>query len=252
MENRIAFPFTVWTAGPFALVAMVVLLAPHAPVAQAQQAGDPIDSLETQLQRLEAEQAAERRRRAEEEAARRARLEEERRAALEVEQEARRIEHERQLQETAEQRRFAEEQARKLDTLLGAGQAALAAKDRPAAVERFTEALALAPGDARASAGLEHANALLHPLCYAVQGMWEWHKLFGKDVMVLQENGSIAYQTVIQGSGNWRCSDPENRGITVMLSAGGFSNEWRATLSPDGSCLSGPQGGCYVRPGDQH
>jgi serine/threonine protein kinase len=167
-------------------------------------------------------------------------------------EEARLAELEKQrLEEETRQKAEAEKKAA-FDQLIAEAKTALQARDKSTAVQKYNDALALYPDDSAARQGLAEANALKHPLCYEVLGTWEWDKLFGKDIMILKEDGSIDYQTTIRGSGSWECTAPENRIIKIRLSAGGFSNEWLSNYSPDGSCLTGPGGagqGCYHRPG---
>lgn len=185
------------------------------------------------------------------------RLEEEKKQKEEEEkrlaEETRQAELERQrLEEEARQKAEAEKRTQYTQLIADADKA-LQAKDKSVALQKYNEAQALYPDDNAAREGLRKANALKDKLCYDVLGTWVWDRAFGKDTLILKEDGSIDYQTTIRGSGSWECTAPENRIIKIRLSAAGFSNEWLSNFSADGTCLTGPQGagqGCYHRPDD--
>jgi len=212
----------------------------------------------------EEERLAEERRRQAEEEKRLAELErqkqeEEQKRLLEqqrLEEEKKRLAEQQRLEEEkkrlAEQQRMEAERKQQFAAFLTEADQAARDRNRELALAKYNAALAIYPGDVTANLALKEAEKIKHKLCYEVTGTWVWDKAFGKDTMVLNDDGTIDYQTIVKGSGSWECTNPEGRIIRIRLSAGGFSNEWLSEYSTDGKCLTGPQslGGksCYRRP----
>ena len=165
-------------------------------------------------------------------------------------EELRKAELEKKQQQEAKQK-AEQEKRKKYNLLIAEAEQAMNEKDKELAINKYNEALLLFPNDTNAVTGLNKAHELKHKVCYEVLGLWIWDKAFGKETIVLNENGTIDYQTSIKGSGSWDCIDPEKRIIKIRLSAAGFSNEWMSEYSLDGTCLTGPETwgerGCYHR-----
>ena len=218
-----------------------------------------LEALEKQIEQLESEEkrqaeAAEKKK-TEVEAKRI--VNQKRKANAEVEKkrlaklEKQRIEEEERLIKESKKREE-EENKNKFTVLIAEAEQAFNNKDKTQAIKKYNEALTLFPGDVVATRGLVKAESLKHKLCYDVLGKWDWDRAFGKEYIILHEDGSIDYQSAIKGSGNWECTSPETRTIKIRITAAGFSNEWLSTYSADGSCLLGPESwgdrGCYHRP----
>ena len=212
-----------------------------------------LEALEKQIEKQEAEEKQRSDAKAKANEATRIKKEVEARAHAEAEEkkkaeEVKQVELERQKQEAEAK---AEKKSR-YNALIAEADQAFSDKDKTQAIKKYNEALALLPGDVVATRGLVNAESLKHKLCYEVLGKWIWDKTLGKEYIILNEGGSIDYQSTIKGSGNWECTSPETRTIKLRLSAAGFSNEWLSTYSADGSCLLGPETwgdrGCYHRP----
>ena len=162
------------------------------------------------------------------------------------------LERQKQEEETKAREKAEEEKRKKFNRLVSEAEQAINDKDKELAMSKYKEALALVPGDVVATRGIKNAESLKHKLCYDVLGTWVWDKALGNEIINLNEDGSIDYQTAMKGSGSWECTNPESRTIKIRVSMLGFSNEWLSKYSVDGSCLQGPESwgerGCYHRP----
>jgi actin-related protein len=174
--------------------------------------------------------------------------------------EKKRLEEEKRLYEATrlkeqEQQQHERERKEKYKLVMSEAKRAYNGKDKSLAIKKYNEVLSLFPDDVFATQGIKNAKKLKHKLCYEVLGKWNWEKAFGKEFIILHDNGTIDYQAGAKGSGSWECSSPETRTIKIRISMAGFSNEWLSTYSEDGQCLLGPESwgerGCYRRLGSE-
>jgi len=202
-------------------------------------------------QRIDAKAKADEAARIKREAEAKARAEAEaKKRAEEVKQEE--LERYKQAAEARAKEKEGEEKKSRYNTLIAEAEQAFNEKDKTQAIKKYNEALVLLPDDIVATRGLIKAESLKHKLCYDILGTWIWDKALGNEIINLNDDGTIDYQTAMKGSGSWECTNPESRTIKIRVSMLGFSNEWLSKYSVDGSCLQGPESwgerGCYHRP----
>jgi len=181
-----------------------------------------LEALEQQIEQQEIEE----KRQAEAAAKRKAesetqRLEETRRIAEEkrLAEEARLAELERQRKEEEAKKRAEEKKKEKYNLFIAEAKQALNSWDKELAINKYSEALILKPGDRRANDGINEAKKLiLEKGCYDVVGTWEsdtsyiqYQDIFKDDGTAITTHTNIRTQAKKKYDGIWECLDAEKR-----------------------------------------
>ena len=163
-------------------------------------------------ERLRAEEAA--RKQAEQEA----------RARAEIEAEQQKKEEEIRIQREQQQR---EQYAQVMQN----GDAAMDKKDYTTALQAYTQALEIIPGDPGALDGRSRAQGY-KDTCAAITGEWDW--VLGSTT-IISADGKLQNFALIPNHGTWECTDPSQRTFTLRWVVGGWVDT--VTLSTDNNMV---------------
>jgi len=203
------------------LISSLILTVGYLSSAQAVSDAE-LEALEKQIEQLETDEkkqadAAEKKK-AESE---KQRLEETRRIAEEkrLAEEARQAELERQRKEEEAKKRAEEEKKEKYNLFIAEAKQALNSWDKELAINKYSEALKLKPGNRIAIDGINKAEKLiLEKGCYDVVGTWEsdpsfiqYQDIFKADGTAISTHTNVRTQAKKKYDGIWECLDAEKR-----------------------------------------
>jgi hypothetical protein len=139
-----------------------------------------------------------------------------------------------------------QEKKNRYNLLITEANEALKNKDKPLALNKFNQVLALSPGDAIAQSGILEAEKLMDKICYQFVGTWELNEFVGSLMIRVKENGVFYHGNSNDSSTTWRCV-PEKRQIIE----GSFNLVY--TMNESGDCLLVDfRKECFKRVGREH
>jgi len=159
-------------------------------------------------------------------------------------EEARQIELDRKQQE--------KEKKEKYDLLIAEAEQAISNKDKELSISKYTEVLALIPGDTVANLGMKEAEKLMDKECYEILGEWtiekNWEGYRGN--MNIKVDGTLVMEN---HKGTWKCLGHEAH--TYSFSVPHYQDKpiWEGSvLKEGGRCLTAAISGiCWIRPGSK-
>jgi flagellar biosynthesis GTPase FlhF len=195
-----------------------------------------LEALEKQLEQQETEEKkqteAEAKRKAEQKRKAEAEAEKKRLVELEkqrMEEEQRQLENEKRkfeeekkkLEESRlaelERKRQEEEKIEKYNLLISEAEQAIEDKDKELAISKYTETLALVPGDSAAKTGIQQAEKLLDKFCYKIVGTWKSPGWGVSPPTIFYENGTVQFNTtLVTFTNKWACH-PERKQISMDI-----------------------------------
>ena len=177
---------------------------------------------EKQKAEAETKRKAEEKRKVEEEVKRKAE-----KARL-AELERQRQEEEAKLVELEQQRKAEEEKKAKYNALITEAEQALINWDKDLAINKYSEALILNPGDRLAIDGINKAENLLEKGCYKIVGAWRggggnWLVKYDTTINfntdgTFKENGELSNGDVLSFKGIWKCLNTDKGEFTRQYS----------------------------------